>query len=116
MGTRRAPVLFWAAPEETWCPVRFPCGRKRHVIHARCVVEAFARAAALASLRFPAVNCGAQQPRWIAMEKAVQVDPCLRNRAARMRVRTAGDKDRALVRMGLEHSECGATTRCRFLG
>ena len=43
--------------------VCFPCGQGRHVLHARCVVEALARSAAPAPLRCPTVNCGAQHPR-----------------------------------------------------
>ncbi|CAN0575795.1 unnamed protein product, partial [Laminaria digitata] len=64
--------------------VRFPCGQGRHVLHARCVVEALARGAAPAPLRCPAVDCGALHPRRDALEAAVQADPGLRNRAARM--------------------------------
>ncbi|CAN0472312.1 unnamed protein product, partial [Laminaria digitata] len=73
--------------------VRFPCAQGRHVLHARCVVEALARGAAPAPLRCPAVDCGALHPRRDALEAAVQADPGLRNRAARMRGGTIDDED-----------------------
>ena len=57
--------------------VRFLCGQGRHVLHARCVVEALARGVAPA-LRCPAISCRAQHPRRDALEAAVQADPGLR--------------------------------------
>ena len=39
--------------------VRFPCVQGRHVLHARCVVEALAKSAAPAPLLYPTANCGA---------------------------------------------------------
>ena len=73
--------------------VRFPCGQGRHVLHARCVVEAPARCVAPAQLRFPAVSCRAQHPRRDALEEVIQVGPGLCNWAARMGGGTAGDAD-----------------------
>ncbi|CAN0556113.1 unnamed protein product, partial [Laminaria digitata] len=57
------------------------------------VVQALARGAAPAPLRCPAVDCGALHPRRDALEAAVQADPGLRNRAARMGGGTIGDED-----------------------
>ena len=73
--------------------VRFPCGQGRHVLLVRCVVEVLARGVAPAPLRYPAVSCRAQHLRRDALEAAVQADPGLRNRAARMGGETAGDAD-----------------------
>ena len=81
--------------------VRFPCGQESYVLHARCVVESLARGVTPAPLRCPAVSCRAQHPRRDALEAAVQADPGLRNRAARMEVETAGDAD--LRSQGLWH-------------
>ena len=52
--------------------VRFSRGQGRYVLHARCVVEDFARGAASAPLHCPAVNSGAQHPRRDALEAAIQ--------------------------------------------
>ena len=71
--------------------VRFPCGQGRHVLHARFSVEALARGVAPAPLSCPAVR--AQRPRRDALKPAVEADPGLRNRAARMGGGTAGDAD-----------------------
>ena len=73
--------------------VRFPCEQGRHVLHARCVVEALARGASPATLRCPAVNCGAQHSRRDTQEAAVQADPGLRNRAGKIGGGTTGDED-----------------------
>ena len=73
--------------------VRYSCGQGRHVLHARCVVEALARSAAPESLRCPTVNCRAQHPIRDALEAAVQADPGLRSRARRMGGGTIGDED-----------------------
>ena len=73
--------------------VRFPCGQGRHVLHARCVVDALARGAAPAPLRCPAADCRVLHPRRDALEAAVQADPGLRDRAARMGGGTIGDED-----------------------
>ena len=73
--------------------VRFPCGQGRHVLHARCVVEALARGGAPAPLSCPAVSCRSQHPRRDVLEAAVQADPGLRKLAARIRGGAAGDVD-----------------------
>ena len=73
--------------------VRFPCGQRRHVYHARCVIEALARSVAPAPLRCPTINCGAQHPRRDALGAAFQADLGLRNRARRMVFGTIGDDD-----------------------
>ena len=84
--------------------VRFPCGQGRHVLHARCVVEDLARGVAPAPLRCPAVSCGAQHPTRDALEAAVQADPGLRNRAARLGGGTAGDADYAVGAFGMDET------------
>ena len=80
--------------------VVFPCGQRRHVLHARYVVEALARGTAPALLRCPAVSCGSQHPRWDPLEAAVQADPGLRNWAGRMGEGTIGDEDLDILRIG----------------
>ena len=80
-------------PELGHRAVRFPCGQRRHVLYARCVVEALARSVAPAPLRFPTVNCGAQHPRRDGLEEAVQAYPGLRNRASRIGGGITGDED-----------------------
>ena len=79
--------------------VRFPCGQRRHALHAHCVVEAFASNAAPAPLRCLAVNCGAQHPRRDVLEAAVHADLGLCNRARLMGGEIMGDEN--LCRRGL---------------
>ena len=71
--------------------VRFPCNQGRHVLHARCVVEALTRSTAPAPLRCPTINCEAQHPRRDAPEVSVQADPGRRNGARRMGGGIIGD-------------------------
>lgn len=82
----------------------FPCRQGRHVLHARRVVEALARGAMSAPLRYPAVNCGAQHPRHTALEAAIQADSGLHNRVVPKR---GG---------GAEQPGYRASTRWCFLG
>ena len=104
--TGRAAVPSLATPEEEMAcgvcmltlqlshrAVRFPCEQGRHVLHARCVVEAPASSAAPAPLRCPTVNCGAQHPRRDALAAAAQADSGLRNRARRTGGGTISDED-----------------------
>ena len=96
LGDTRGDVVCgvcWVPLQLGHRAVLFPCGQGRYVLHARYVVETLARVAAPGPLRCPAVNCGAQHPRRDALEAAVQADPGLRNRAARMGGGTASDED-----------------------
>ena len=60
--------------------VALPCGN-RHVMHARCVVNAVRRGGARAPLLCGASGCTARHGRREALETAVQADPGLRTTA-----------------------------------
>ena len=97
--------------------VRFPHGEGRHVLHARCVVEALARDAAPAPLPCPIVNCRAQHPRRHALETAIQANPGLCNRTGRGDHRQRGPtQPGVLVQMGSVQPGYRAATRRRFVG
>ena len=88
-----------------------------HVLHARCVVETLARGAASVPLRCLVAGCGVRHTRQEVLEAAVQPDPGLRRRAARVGGEVAGDANlrrpaqtEVLVRMGPEKLRDGATT------
>ena len=74
------------------------------MLHARCAVEALAKGVKPAPLRCPAVRCRAQHARRDAFEAAVQADPGLRNRAARLGGGTAGDADYAVGAFGMDET------------
>ena len=104
-GTGRAPVLSWATSEETWrgglscdAPARAPGGtfsvwaRALRAPRSLCGRGPRERRGS-APLRCPQVRYGAQPPRSDALESAIQADPGLRNRAARMGGRATLDAD-----------------------
>lgn len=64
--------------------VHLPYGQGRHIIHARCVVEALRRIASPAPLYRRKSGCGAHYGRREALETAVQADPGLPGRKVRV--------------------------------
>ena len=52
-------------------PLRSPCGQRLHALHPHCKAEALARGVTRTPLRYPAINRGAQRPRWDALAVAV---------------------------------------------
>lgn len=110
-GVRGFP--FGAPARAPW--TSFPCGVGRHVLHARCVVQALAEGAAAAPLLCPASNGWVRHPAWDRREAAVQADPCLRNRASRVgEGRAAGNADPPRRGLGCEWDQNSLGVRSRL--
>lgn len=70
--------------------VPLPCGNRCHALHGRCLMEALAKGAASAPIRYPLAGCGVRHKWRGVLEVVAQAHPDLCSRVVRMGGRFTG--------------------------